>query len=98
MRTSWRRQPIDGNFNLTSWKGSFVALDDQKNKENSIEVTCLYEDITPGYGQTIDEAKADFLENIRLKISELSDMLEFCAKNQPNSAPRSWVDGKWETK
>jgi len=44
---------------------------------------CLYETVTPGVGDTPDESKDDFLENIRLKITELTEMLEFCSKNQP---------------
>ena len=50
---------------------------------NSIEVSCLYESVSPGQGATVEEAKDDFLENIRLQIMELTEMLEFCSKNLP---------------
>jgi hypothetical protein len=82
MRTSWRRLPPKGN-KLTSWQEAYRTINDGKEKHQSQEVFCLYEDVTPGYGETLDEAKNDFLENIRLKITELTEMLEYCAKNEP---------------
>jgi hypothetical protein len=83
MRTSWRRQPLKGN-NLTSWTEAYRVVNDGKQ---SIEVLCLYEDVSPGYGESVQEAKNDYLENIRLKIMELTEMLEFCAKNEPKCEP-----------
>ena len=82
MRTSWKRLPPKGNT-LTSWTEAYRASNDGKEKEQSIEVTVLYEDVPTGYGSTVKEAKDDFLENIRLKIGELTEMLEFCSKNEP---------------
>jgi hypothetical protein len=83
MRTSWRRQPPKGNT-LTSWQAAY-----QIRKSPALEpefyVECLYEDVSPGIGATESAAKADFLENIRLKITELTEMLEFCAKSDPRN-------------
>lgn len=85
-------QPI-GN-RLTSWKEAYRVFADA----DEIEVSCLYEDVSPGTGATIEEAKDDFLENIRMKMSELADMLEYCAKSQPRLAPKSWCSGTWTEK
>lgn len=78
MRTSWRRLPHKGNT-MTSWKEAYQT----RTNPGSVTVDVLYEDVTAGVGDSLEEAKDDFLENIRLKITELSEMLEYCAKNQP---------------
>lgn len=83
MRTSWRRQPSKGN-KLTSWKEAYIALYASDDSESPYEVSCLYEDVTEGQGKTLEEAKDDFLDNIRLKITELTEMLEYCAKSEPS--------------
>ena len=82
MRTSWRRQPPKGNTR-TSWAEAYIALHDENDTDSPYEVSCLYEDVSEGEGKTLDEAKADFCENIRLKIQELTEMLEFCAIKTP---------------
>lgn len=84
MRTSWRRLPPKGNT-LTSWKEAYHTSKsrNERPQEQAVEVSCLYEDVTPGYGESIEDAKDDYLENVRLKISELTEMLEFCAKSDP---------------
>ncbi len=80
MRTSWRRKEPLGNT-LTSWKEAYRA---QPTENKAGFVThCLYEDVSGGTGDTLDESKQDFLDNIRLRIAELTDMLQFCAENQP---------------
>ncbi len=70
---------------MTSWAEAYRAYNDGKEKHQSVEVTCLHEDVPTGYGATVAEAKDDFLENLRLKIGELTEMLEFCAKNEPKA-------------
>lgn len=83
MRTSWRRQTPKGNT-LTSWKEAYIHFDPEPgHSEPLYEVSCLYEDVSPGEGPTLEEAKDDFLENIRMKITELSELLEYCAKHKP---------------
>lgn len=84
MRTSWRRLPAKGN-KLTSWKEAYRSSDvgNKTNPELTCQVYCLYEDIPSGEGPTPQAAKDDFLENIRFKITELTEMLEYCAKNEP---------------
>lgn len=81
MRTSWRRKPPLGNT-LTSWTEAYRITVDEKG----YSVNCLYEDVGTGQGVTADEAKLDFLDNIRSRITELTEMLEFCAINQPKRA------------
>jgi hypothetical protein len=76
--------PTKGN-KTTSWKEAYIALHDDNDKEAPFEVSCLYEDVSEGEGSTLEEAKADFCENIRLKIQELTEMLEFCALNKPRT-------------
>lgn len=70
--------PFKGNT-LTSWKEAYRSSVDEKG----YEVECLYEDVSAGSGVTAEEAKDDFLDNIRSRIEELTEMLEFCAKNEP---------------
>lgn len=82
MRTSWRRLPPKGN-KLTSWAEAYVCHAPTDTKDSPCTIQCLYEDVSPGEGETLQAAKDDFLENIRLKITELTEMLEFCAKNNP---------------
>jgi hypothetical protein len=79
MRTSWKRLPPKGNT-LTSWKEAYRRIDEV---DGTVAVLCLYEDVGAGNGPNLIEAKDDFLENIRFRIAELSEMLEFCAKNDP---------------
>lgn len=79
MRTSWRRLPPKGN-QLESWKEAFVATN---TAPNEFTVECLYEDVSSGHGQSVDDATDDFLENIRLRIGTLTEMLQFCATNKP---------------
>jgi hypothetical protein len=78
MRTSWKRLPPKGNT-LTSWAEAYRITVDEKG----YDVSCLYEDVGAGQGVTAEEAKADFLENIRFRISELTEMLEYCATREP---------------
>ncbi len=73
--------PPKGNT-LTSWKEAYRRIDEV---DASVSVLCLYEDVGAGCGPTVAEAKDDFLENIRFRIAELSEMLEFCAKNEPKA-------------
>jgi hypothetical protein len=64
---------------LTSWTEAYrISV-----SEKGYDVGCLYEDVSSGQGVTAEEAKDDFLDNIRLRITELAEMLEFCAKSQP---------------
>lgn len=81
MRTSWRRQPPKGNT-LTSWEKAYSCYSTGVSGEE-FKVDCLYEDVSPGFGSTPEAAKADFCENIRLKVAELTEMLEYCALNTP---------------
>jgi hypothetical protein len=78
MRTSWRRKEPVGNT-MTSWTEAYRITVDEKG----YDVSCLYEDVGAGQGVTAEEAKADFLDNIRLRIHELTEMLTFCAVNEP---------------
>ncbi len=82
MRTSWKRLPPKGN-QLTSWTEAYQVKPTVYTDGEKLTVQCLYEDVTEGVGDTLIEAKNDYLENIRLKIGELTEMLEFCAKNTP---------------
>lgn len=66
---------------MTSWAEAYRASLGPANHSYSVE--CLYEDVSAGIGDTLQDAKDDFLENIRGRITELSEMLEFCAKNEP---------------
>lgn len=75
---------------MTSWKEAYTYINDGKEKYQSFEVTCRYEDVPTGYGATVDEAKDDFLENLRLKIGELTEMLEYCAKSTPKQV-KPWA-------
>jgi len=81
MRTSWRRQPTIGS-NLTNWQHAYRTQCPSEGSKTYL-TECLYEAVDAGVGDTPDEAREDFLENIRLKISELTDMLQYCSQNQP---------------
>lgn len=81
MRTSYRRQPPSGCSNLTSWQEAYQTRHEAST--NTHQVYCLYEGVSEGEGETVEEATEDFLENVRLKISELTDLLEYCSKRKP---------------
>jgi len=65
----------------TSWKEAYRAQ--ATPDKTGFTVQCLYEDVGAGTGDTLEESKLDFLDNIRSRITELTEMLEYCALNEP---------------
>lgn len=66
---------------LTSWTEAYRCR--PTADKSGFETFCLYEEVSAGSGDTPEEAKQDFLENIRLRIQELTNMLQFCAERDP---------------